>query len=159
MLNAVFSKNDSGLWDWSIETEREQSVYWLSSMAKGLKPTLKPLSFAVCRKPVRPWQTQSLSKSYKVLTDASLVIDGLPPIARGSTQPGHDNELELLRLFPDAVFFIEKPISSAEIPEVVKVKEALSGRVVSVGYMLRYAKGECTVSLKADDQPCNASSE
>jgi len=69
-----------------------------------------------------------------------LVIDGLPPIARGSTQPGHDNELQLLKLFPDAVFFIEKPISGAVITEVLKVREALAGRVVSVGYMLRYLK-------------------
>lgn len=69
-------------------------------------------------------------------------MDGLPPIARGSTEPGHDNEIQLTRLFPGAVFLIEKPISIASVDEVEKVKEALKGRVVSVGYMLRYLKGE-----------------
>lgn len=50
--------------------------------------------------------------------------------------------MQLIRLFPDAAFFIEKPISAWEFSEVDKVKEALQGRIVSVGYMLRYLKGE-----------------
>lgn len=72
----------------------------------------------------------------------SLVVDGLPPIARGSTQPGHDNEVRMLKLFPSAGFLIEKPISIASFEEVDKVREALQGRIVSVGYMLRYLKGK-----------------
>jgi hypothetical protein len=50
--------------------------------------------------------------------------------------------MQLIRLFPDAAFFIEKPISAWEFSEVDKVREALQGRIVSVGYMLRYLKGE-----------------
>jgi hypothetical protein len=73
---------------------------------------------------------------------SSLVIDGLPPIARGSTKLAHDNEIQLMKFFPKAAFFIEKPLSNASIEEVEKVKEALVGRVVSVGYMLRYLKGK-----------------
>jgi hypothetical protein len=61
---------------------------------------------------------------------------------RGSTQPGRNLEIQLIKLFPDAALFIEKPISSSEFTEVDKVKEALRGRIVSVGYMLRYLKGE-----------------
>jgi hypothetical protein len=61
---------------------------------------------------------------------------------RGSTKPGRNLEMQLIKLFPDAALFIEKPISSSEFPEVDKVKESLQGRIVSVGYMLRYLKGE-----------------
>lgn len=61
---------------------------------------------------------------------------------RGSTKPGRNLEMQLINLFPDAALFIEKPISSSEFSEVDKVKAALQGRIVSVGYMLRYLKGE-----------------
>jgi hypothetical protein len=71
----------------------------------------------------------------------SLVIDGFQPVTRGSTQPGKDLEIQLIKFFPDAAFFIEKPISAWEFTEVDKVRQALEGRVVSVGYMLRYLKG------------------
>jgi hypothetical protein len=70
-----------------------------------------------------------------------LVIDGFQPVMRGSTQPGRNLEMQLIKLFPDAALFIEKPISSSEFTEVDKVKEALKGKIVSVGYMLRYLKG------------------
>jgi hypothetical protein len=70
-----------------------------------------------------------------------LVIDGFQPVMRGSTQPGRNLEMQLIKLFPDAALFIEKPISSSEFTEVDKVKEALKGKTVSVGYMLRYLKG------------------
>jgi hypothetical protein len=71
-----------------------------------------------------------------------LVIDGFQPVMRGSTQPGRNLEMQLIKLFPDAALFIEKPISSSEFTEVDKVKEALKGKTVSVGYMLRYLKGK-----------------
>jgi hypothetical protein len=71
-----------------------------------------------------------------------LVIDGFQPVMRGSTQPGRNLEMQLIKLFPDAALFIEKPISSSEFTEVEKVKEALKGKTVSVGYMLRYLKGK-----------------
>ena len=71
-----------------------------------------------------------------------LVIDGFQPVMRGSTQPGRNLEMQLIKLFPDAALFIEKPISSSEFTEVDKVKEALKGKTASVGYMLRFLKGE-----------------
>ena len=74
-------------------------------------------------------------------SDIRLVIDGFQPVMRGSTQPGRNLEMQLIKLFPDAALFIEKPISSSEFTEVDKVKEALKGKTVSVGYMLRYLKG------------------
>lgn len=49
--------------------------------------------------------------------------------------------MRLIKLFPEAAFLIEKPISIASMEEVEQVREALKGRVVSVGYMLRYLKG------------------
>jgi hypothetical protein len=71
-----------------------------------------------------------------------LVIDGFQPVMRGSTRAGRNLEMQLIKLFPDSALFIEKPISSSEFTEVDKVKEALKGKTVSVGYMLRYLKGK-----------------
>lgn len=76
------------------------------------------------------------------------MIDGFQPVMRGSTQPGRNLEMQLIKLFPDAALFIEKPISSSEFTEVDKVKEALQGRIISVGYMLRYLQGEYFIHMK-----------
>jgi hypothetical protein len=65
----------------------------------------------------------------------SLAVDGFQSTTRGSTVPGHDTEMQLIRSF------IEKPISAGSFEEAEKVKEALQGRVISVGYMLRYLRG------------------
>lgn len=70
-----------------------------------------------------------------------MVVDGFQPVTRGSTRPGQNTELQLIKMFPKAALFIEKPISAWEFSEVDQVKEALEGRIVSVGYMLRYLKG------------------
>ncbi|WVQ67637.1 uncharacterized protein L199_005840 [Kwoniella botswanensis] len=73
-----------------------------------------------------------------------LAILGFQANSRGSTQPNHDNELELLRYFPKVGLFIEKPISDVEdLKEVEAVGKKLeeNGNVTSVGYMLRYLKG------------------
>jgi len=74
------------------------------------------------------------------------VIVGSPPMFRGTTRPGRDIELQVLRYFPEAALFIEKPIATGpedEIEEGFKVSQAIidSGAVCSVGYMLRYLKG------------------
>jgi hypothetical protein len=71
----------------------------------------------------------------------SLAVDGFQSTTRGSTQPGHDTEMQLIRSFPEVAHLIEKPISAGSFDEAEKVKEALQGRVVSVGYMLRYLRG------------------
>ena len=82
----------------------------------------------------------------RVLTLAlyRLVVNGLPPNFRGSTTPGQDTDLLTAKFFPGCAQFIEKPISAASFEEVEKVRDALkqAGGVVSMGYMLRYLKGE-----------------
>jgi predicted dehydrogenase len=73
------------------------------------------------------------------------VIVGSPPMFRGTTQPGRDIEMQILKHFPGVAMFIEKPIAtgpSTEIEEAFKVAKHIteSGVVCSVGYMLRYLK-------------------
>lgn len=72
--------------------------------------------------------------------EPTMVVDGFQPVTRGSTRPGQNTELQLINMFPKAALFIEKPISAWEFSEVDQVKQALDGRIVSVGYMLRYLK-------------------
>lgn len=71
---------------------------------------------------------------------------GIHCAARGSTRPGRDMELQLVRAFPKIALFLEKPLSTDTFEEVTKLSEALtaSGTLTSVGYMLRYVKGEYT---------------
>jgi len=66
------------------------------------------------------------------------VIVGSPPMFRGTTSPGRDIELQILRHFPGVALFIEKPIATGpedEIAEAFKVSQAIvdSGAVCSVG--------------------------
>jgi predicted dehydrogenase len=66
------------------------------------------------------------------------VIVGSPPMFRGTTTPGRDIELQILRHFPGVALFIEKPIATGpedEIAEAFKVCQAIvdSGAVCSVG--------------------------
>jgi predicted dehydrogenase len=66
------------------------------------------------------------------------VIVGSPPMFRGTTRPGRDIELQILRHFPGVALFIEKPIATGpedEIAEAFKVSQAIveSGAVCSVG--------------------------
>ncbi|CAA20147.2 NAD binding dehydrogenase [Schizosaccharomyces pombe] len=68
-------------------------------------------------------------------------IIGIPPETHGSTQKGADLELAILKRFPDASLFIEKPISAAPVEDAFAVARRLpSESVISVGYMLRYLK-------------------
>lgn len=66
------------------------------------------------------------------------VIVGSPPMFRGTTQPGRDIEMQILKHFPGVAMFIEKPIAtgpSTEIEEAFKVAKFItdSGVVCSVG--------------------------
>jgi hypothetical protein len=66
------------------------------------------------------------------------VIVGSPPMFRGTTRPGRDIELQVLRHFPEAALFIEKPIATGpenEIEEAFKVSQAIidNNAVCSVG--------------------------
>ncbi|KAF7791305.1 hypothetical protein EIP86_002319 [Pleurotus ostreatoroseus] len=72
-------------------------------------------------------------------------VVGSPPMFRGTTQPGRDIELQIMKHFPGTALFIEKPIAtgpSREIQEAFQVADAIreSGAICSVGYMLRYLK-------------------
>ncbi|TFY80995.1 hypothetical protein EWM64_g3014 [Hericium alpestre] len=73
------------------------------------------------------------------------VIIGSPPMFRGTTQPGRDIEMQLMRFFPGVALFIEKPVTTgpaSEIDEAFAVAKAIddSNTICSVGYMLRYLK-------------------
>lgn len=72
---------------------------------------------------------------------ARLVIVGIQPIYRGGTQTGRDAELRVREFWPGAALFLEKPISNAPVSEVADLIAQLE-TVVSVGYMLRYLRGE-----------------
>jgi hypothetical protein len=66
------------------------------------------------------------------------VIVGSPPMFRGTTRPGRDIELQILKHFPEAALFIEKPIATGpedELEEAFKVSQAIvdSKAVCSVG--------------------------
>ncbi|ORY75361.1 putative oxidoreductase C terminal-domain-containing protein [Leucosporidium creatinivorum] len=71
-------------------------------------------------------------------------IIGSPPAFRGSTTPGKDVELAILKAFPNdtPALFIEKPISTDTVENALTVGRTLvdSKTVVSVGYFLRYLR-------------------
>jgi hypothetical protein len=57
---------------------------------------------------------------------------------RGTTRPGRDIELQVLKHFPETALFIEKPIATGpeeEIEEAFKVYKSIvdSGQICSVG--------------------------
>jgi len=73
------------------------------------------------------------------------VIVGSPPMFRGTTKPGRDIELQILKFFPGVAMFIEKPITTGpreEIDDAFKIAKTIqdSATICSVGYMLRYLK-------------------
>lgn len=66
------------------------------------------------------------------------VIVGSPPMFRGTTKPGRDIEIQILKHFPGVALFIEKPIATGpgdELPEAFQVAKTIekSGTVCSVG--------------------------
>jgi predicted dehydrogenase len=74
------------------------------------------------------------------------VVVGSPPMFRGTTKPGRDVELQILKAFPGVALFMEKPVATGpedEISECFKVAKSISDAnvVCSVGYMLRYLRG------------------
>ncbi|WRT66398.1 uncharacterized protein IL334_003354 [Kwoniella shivajii] len=83
-----------------------------------------------------------------------LAIIGFQPTSRGSTKPDHDNELELIRLFPKVGLFVEKPLSDiSDFKDVEEVGRRLkeNGNVTSVGYMLRYLKAAQEIKKIIDE--------
>ena len=73
---------------------------------------------------------------------ANLSDDKRPPAFRGRLEKGRDLEIQLSNALPGTAMFIEKPISTGPVEEVLRVGEQLRERagLVGVGYMLRYLK-------------------
>ena len=71
------------------------------------------------------------------------VVVGSPPMFRGTTQPGRDIELQVLKNFPGVALFVEKPVSSGPEDACWRVAGVLAknATLVGVGYMLRYLRG------------------
>ena len=66
------------------------------------------------------------------------VVIGSPPMFRGSTLPGRDIEIQLLKKFPGIALFVEKPIASGSFVELLNAFEVdktidSSGSICSVG--------------------------
>jgi len=66
------------------------------------------------------------------------VIVGSPPMFRGTTQPGRDIEMQIIKHFPGVAMFIEKPIATgprSEIDEALKISKHITnnGVICSVG--------------------------
>lgn len=70
------------------------------------------------------------------------VIIGSPAAFHGSDVPGADLEIQILKHFPKAALFIEKPISAAPVQNTLNLATYLEEHrvIASVGYMLRYLK-------------------
>jgi len=131
---------------WSKGMHSEVKRSWLPNEPSQRPATRAPRSSAVWMKLDQSWPPRAPCQSEHWLSSRlgltyRLVVDGFQPVMRGSTRPGRNLEMQLIKIFPDAALFIEKPISSSEFSEVDKVKEALKEKTVSVGYMLRYLKG------------------
>ena len=65
-------------------------------------------------------------------------VVGSPPMFRGTTQPGRDIEIQIVKNFPGVPLFIEKPVATGpvtEIDEAFKVAKIISdsGTLCSVG--------------------------
>ncbi|CAA90817.1 NAD binding dehydrogenase [Schizosaccharomyces pombe] len=72
----------------------------------------------------------------------SAYLIGIPPDFHGCTTPGMDMELEILRKYPNAALFIEKPITSAPVQGAFNLVHELEKyhAIISIGYMFRYLK-------------------
>lgn len=70
------------------------------------------------------------------------IIVGSPPAFRGSDKPGRDVEMKLLDAMPGVAMFLEKPVSTDEVPAARRVAQFMEERkdLVSIGYHLRYLK-------------------
>ncbi|EPY51671.1 NAD binding dehydrogenase [Schizosaccharomyces cryophilus OY26] len=69
-------------------------------------------------------------------------VIGIPPDFHGSNKVGADMELQIVRQFPNAALFIEKPITSAAVEDAFDVVRQLEQHqaIISIGYMFRYLK-------------------
>ena len=67
-----------------------------------------------------------------------VIVVGTPPMYRGSTKPGRDIEMQILKHFPGVAIFVEKPIATGteeEISDCYKIAKEIeeSDTICSVG--------------------------
>ncbi|KAK9350401.1 putative oxidoreductase C terminal-domain-containing protein [Lipomyces doorenjongii] len=77
------------------------------------------------------------------LQNIDIFILGAPPHFRGTTLPGRNLELELLKHFGNKpTIFMEKPVATTRPEQPLEVARQLrdAGQVIGVGYMMRYLK-------------------
>lgn len=67
---------------------------------------------------------------------------GSPPAFRGRIEPGRNCEMVVADALPGVGMFVEKPVSTGPVDELMRVSSYIQGRLgpLSVGYMLRYLK-------------------
>ncbi|KZW01227.1 hypothetical protein EXIGLDRAFT_745214 [Exidia glandulosa HHB12029] len=71
------------------------------------------------------------------------IVVGTPPAFRGGLAKGTDIELQIIKAFPKAQLFIEKPVAAGSVKDAYTVGETIESdgnRIVGVAYMLRYLK-------------------
>ena len=75
-------------------------------------------------------------------TRPHVVWIGSPPAFRGSMHEGRDIEKMLADALPGVGVFLEKPVSTSSVGDVMDVDRYIDGKLgpVSVGYMLRYLR-------------------
>jgi Oxidoreductase family, NAD-binding Rossmann fold len=74
----------------------------------------------------------------RLISSCRAVIIGCPPAFRGSTEPGRDLELQLIKYFPGVPLFVEKPVATGPrggVEHAFAVAKAIddSGAICSVG--------------------------
>jgi Oxidoreductase family, NAD-binding Rossmann fold len=79
-----------------------------------------------------------LSLVHRLTLPDRAVIVGCPPAFRGSTSPGRDLELQIIKHFPGVPLFVEKPVATGArdaVEEAFAVAKAIddSGAICSVG--------------------------
>ncbi|KZV91049.1 hypothetical protein EXIGLDRAFT_750298 [Exidia glandulosa HHB12029] len=69
-------------------------------------------------------------------------VVGTPPAFRGGVTKGTDIELQIVKAFPKAHLFVEKPVAAGSVKDAFTVGETIESgsRIVGVAYMLRYLK-------------------
>ena len=75
-------------------------------------------------------------------TRPHVVWVGSPPAFRGSMHAGRDVERVLADSLPGIGLFLEKPVTTSSVEDVMQVSRYIEGKMspLSVGYMLRYLK-------------------
>ncbi|KAG9098714.1 hypothetical protein FS749_003150 [Ceratobasidium sp. UAMH 11750] len=137
-----------GPWNHSIRLERKlgQRLQVMGIVDPNTKRAHTALSLKRASADTAPAYAQT--QVYSRISDLPaahpprLILIGAHPCSRGTDIPGRDLELQAVRQFPGVPIFVEKPLSTGDVPTTWRVAHKLceKGVVCSVGYMLRYLK-------------------